>query len=244
LFVVRPAEDRHEILNVGTDDDIQGAIRLYPEAFLAQSVIVCEGASEVGLIRGLDQHKTANDYNSISALGVSLVDCGGGDADRPFKRAAAFQALGYRTAVVRDDDIKPSAAVEKAFIAEGGKVVVWRNGRALEDELFMSLTDDGVDELIGRAIELHGEDLVNDHIKSASRNTKDLTGIQSESLLDGISTESREILGKASRSKKAGWFKSVTWMEDLARDIVGPDLESADEGFKALVDEIFDWASP
>jgi hypothetical protein len=32
-----------------------------------------------------------------------------------------------------DDDLKPTEAVEAAFIAGGGKVIAWRNGRALED---------------------------------------------------------------------------------------------------------------
>jgi putative ATP-dependent endonuclease of the OLD family len=31
-------------------------------------------------------------------------------------------------------------------------------------------------------------------------------------------------------------------MEDVARDIVGPDLENADEGFRKLIAAIFDWA--
>ena len=43
---------------------------------------------------------------------------------------------------------------------------------ALEDELFLSLTDDEVSKLIDRAIELHGEELVNEHIKSASQMPK------------------------------------------------------------------------
>jgi hypothetical protein len=30
-------------------------------------------------------------------------------------------------------------------------------------------------------------------------------------------------------------------MEDVARDIVGPDLANADAGFRALVDAIFAW---
>jgi diacylglycerol kinase len=94
---------------------------------------------------------------------------------------------------VRDDDLKPTEAVEAAFIAGGGKVIAWRNGRALEDELFISLTDDGVDELIDRAIELQGNDLVNEHIKSASGNAKDVAAIQNESVIDGISVESRKI---------------------------------------------------
>ena len=243
LFVTRPAADKHEVLAAGTEDDIQSTIRLFPDAFLAPSVIVCEGASEVGLIRGLDQYRTSNGQNSISALGSALVDCGGGDANRPFTRAEVFVALGYRTAIVRDDDRKPDAAVETAFVAGGGKAVAWRNGRALEDELFLSLTDDGVDELIDYAVELHGEDLVNEHIKSASGNTKDLDGIRAESQLNGISDESRAVLGKAARTKKAGWFKSVTWMEEVARNTVGPDLADANAGFTALVDDIFAWAS-
>jgi putative ATP-dependent endonuclease of OLD family len=242
LFVVRPGEHKHDVLTVGTADDIQSTIRLYPEAFLAHSVVVCEGASEVGLLRGLDQHRSANGFESISAAGTSLVDCGGGGPDRALMRAGTFQALGYRTAIVRDDDIKPTEAVEAAFKAAGGKVFAWCDGCALEDDLFVSLTDDAVDALIDYAIALNGDAFVNDHIKSASGNAKDLAAIQSESLIDGISVESRDILGNAARSKKAGWFKSVTWMEEVGREIVGPDLENADEGFRTLVGAIFDWA--
>lgn len=242
LFVARPAADKHEVLAVGTANEIQSTIRLYPDAFLAPSVIVCEGASEVGLVRGLDQYRTANGHSAITAQGTALADCGGGEADRPFKRAATFRALGYRVAVVRDDDKKPTAAVEAAFTADGGKVVAWRDGRTLEDELFLSMTDDGVGKLIDRAVELHGEELVNEHIKSASQNAKDLNAVRTESLINGIPPASRKILGRAARTKKAGWFKSVTWMEDVARDIVGPDLVNADAGFRALVDAIFAWA--
>jgi len=242
LFVARGAVEQHDVRSIGTADGIQSTIRLYPDAFLAPNVMVCEGASEVGLIRGLDQYRTANGHDAITAQGTALVDCGGGDADRPFKRADVFHALGYRAAVVRDDDKKPTAAVEAAFIANGGKVVAWRDGRALEDELFLSMTDDGVGKLLDRAVELHGEDLVNDHIKSASQNVKDLNGIRIEALVDGITLESRAVLGKAARTKKSGWFKSVTWMEDVARDIVGPDLANADVNFRTLIDSIFRWA--
>ena len=81
--------------------------------------------------------------------------------------------------------------------------------RALEDELFLSLTEEAVGELIDRAVELHGESLMNDHIKTASKGAKDLAAI----LADGISDRSRAILGQAARTRKAGWFKSVSWMK-------------------------------
>lgn len=242
LFVARSATEKHEVQVVGTADGIQSTVRLFPDALLAPNVIVCEGASEIGLIRGLDQFRTANGHVAISAHGTTLVDCGGGDSDRPFERAATFHSLGYRTAVVRDDDKRPTAAVEADFIAAGGMVAAWRHGRALEDELFLSLTDDAIQQLLDRAVELHGEDLINDHIKSASQNNRNLNGIRTEALIDSISPESRVALGKAARTKRSGWFKSVTWMEQVARDIVGPDLESADIGFRELVEHVFAWA--
>lgn len=243
LFVLRRLPEDHEVLNIGTSDGVQSTIRLYPDAFLAPSVTICEGASEVGLIRGLDQYRTANEKESITALGTALVDCGGGDADRPFARAEAFHVLGYRAAVVRDDDKQPTAAVEAEFIAKGGRVVAWRNSRTLEDELFQSLSSDGVKKLLARAIELHGDDLVNEHIRSATKNAKNLATILAEAESGAMSPESRTTLGVAARAKRAGWFKSVTWMEDVARDIVGPDLQHADPGFAELVESIFEWCA-
>jgi putative ATP-dependent endonuclease of OLD family len=167
------------------------------------------------------------------------VDCGGGDADRPFRRAGALRALGYRAVVLRDDDKKPTSGVEAGFKDAGGDVIVWRNGRALEDELFLSLTDTAVSALINYAIELHREGLINEHIKSASQNTVDLQNIQLDAALDLLSVGSRAILGRAAQTKSRGWFKTVTWMEAVARDIIGPDLVGADCGFRTIIESIF-----
>ena len=138
LFVVRGTAEQHAALPAGMADDIQSTMRLYPDAFLAASVCVCEGASEVGLVRGLDQFRSGNGELSAWACGVALIDCGGGDPDRCLARASVFHALGYRVAILRDDDQKPDAALEAAFQGDGGKVVVAER-RTLEDELFASL---------------------------------------------------------------------------------------------------------
>jgi putative ATP-dependent endonuclease of OLD family len=242
LSVLRETGDQHEALNVGTEDDVQSTIRLYPDAFLATSVIVCEGASEVGLIRGLDQHRTTQGEVSISACGVALVDCGGGEADKPFKRASVFRRLGYRVAVLRDDDKQPSDGVERAFTDGGGTVFSWRQRRALEDELFLSLTDVAVGKMLGVASELHGDALIDDHIKSVSANSKDLQSALFEIVMDDLTIETRTILGKAARLKRAGWFKSVSWMEEVAREIVAPDLLAVEHGFRDIIYRVFNWA--
>lgn len=242
LFVLRETGSRHDAKLVGSNNPVQGTIRKYAEAFLAPSVIICEGASEVGLVRGIDQFRVANGLTSIGALGVALVDCGGGGPDQPFERAAAFHALGYRVAVIRDDDKPPTEATETAFKAVGGHVTKWGAGRALEQELFLSLNEAGVTALLAKAIELHSEALVDQHIKSASGGAIALLDIQTASLIDGITVQQRQILGSAAKSKSAAWFKSVSSMEAVASEIVAPDLANSTPEFLAQVNGIFAWA--
>lgn len=243
LFVLRRCLHGHEVRMVGTDNETQSTIRLYPEAFLAGSVIVCEGASEVGLLRGLDLHRIEHGGVSLAAQGIAMVDCGGGEPDRPYARAAAFQSLGYRVMVFRDDDKKPTIAIEQAFVQAGGTVVAYRAGRALEDELFGSLSHSACLSLITYAHDLHG-DLIHEHLRSISNNTLTLQSILDEiQNTQSLSVSSRTILGKAARVRKAGWFKSISWMEEVARTIVAPDLLHCDPGFKSLVDQVSTWAA-
>lgn len=242
LFVLRETAGKHSATRVGSNNPVQGTIRKYAEAFLAPTVVICEGASEVGLVRGIDQFRVASGQTSIGALGVALVDCGGGGPDQPFERAAAFHALGYRVAVIRDDDKPPTEAIENAFKAAGGHVAKWGAGRALEQELFLSLNEEGVTALLATAIELHGEALVDQHIKSASGGTVSLLDIQTATLIDGISVQQRQILGVAAKSKSAAWFKSVSLMEAVALEIVAPNLANSSAEFLAEVNSIFAWA--
>ncbi|MCE4223640.1 AAA family ATPase [Methylobacterium sp. C25] len=234
LFVVRNIGGRHEARTVGTADDVQGTIRLYPEAFLAPSIVVCEGASEVGLLRGMDLYRSALGEQSITAAGIAWVDAKG--IAQVYGRASAFQRLGYRVAVLRDDDVQPEAAEEAAFLANGGAVFKWRDGCALEDEMFRCLSDAAVGSLLERAVELLDADLVDDHIRSASNGQHTFAACRV-----GLSLQTRETLGKAARSKKGSWFKSVTRMEEAARDIVFPNLATADEIFRNTISDIKQW---
>lgn len=234
LFVVRKTEGRHEATTVGTEEQIQGTIRLYPEAFLAPSVIVCEGASEVGLLRGMDLYRIGRGELSLTAAGIAWVDAKG--ITQVYSRAAAFQSLGYRVAVLRDDDVQPNEAEEAEFLAKHGTLFRWRDGCALEDELFRALSDEAVVALLGRAVALLDNDLVDDHLRSASNGQHNYA-----ECVFAVSPEIRETLGKAARSKKGSWFKSVTKMEEVARDIVFPNLATSDESFRNTVASIEQW---
>jgi putative ATP-dependent endonuclease of OLD family len=234
LTVLRKTMDGHAIKCAGDAYDVQGAIRTFPEAFLASSVVVCEGASEVGLLRGIDQYRTMNGAISLMAQGAALVDAGG--CDNLYKRAPAFVALGYRTAVLRDDDTKPDIDKEFMFDLDGGSVFQWRKGLTLEDELFACLPDDAVDGLLCHAIELHGKDLVGEHINSTSEGTYTLSGCQ------GAKTPaSRAVMAKACAVRRNAWFKTVSGMEHIGREIVGPALSTSEKGFHAIIASVFRW---
>jgi len=236
LHVIRPGEGAHQVLSVSRHPDLQGTIRLNPEALLATSVLVCEGATEVGLLRGLDLHRTSEGKQSMTARGIALVDAQG--TSKVYGRALDFMKLGYRTVVLRDDDAPPNEADQKAFVEQKGESFVWHDERALEDEMFHGLTPGAVAKLVEMAVELHGEGLVNDHIKSASSGAIDLNGVR-ERLKGTLDPATRERLAKASKAGK--WFKTVTHMEDAARGIIGPDLPSAEQGLRQRINKMLGW---
>ena len=238
LHVVRRGRDGHVVLPASSHaDQVQGTMRTHPEAFLGRKVVVCEGASEVGLLRGLDLYLTrTTKWIPLAAKGVMLSDAGG--ADKLYARVGAFVALGYDTLAFRDDDVQPTPDMERTFLEGGGKLVKWRSGRALEDELFTCLPDVAVAALVERAIEIHGQQVIDAHIGSASNGSM---GLRDPAAL--LNPAGRAVLAKASKGKKAGWFKSVTWMEDAAADIIGPHIATADKDFQAILAELIAWSN-
>lgn len=234
LAVLRKRDGVHRADHVGIADDVQGTIRLYPEAFIANSVLVCEGASEVGLIRGLDLYCETLGQQSLNANGVSLVDAKG--VTNLYSRARPFVGLGYRVAALRDDDRQPDAAEEAAFEAAGRPAFRWRAGRALEDELFHSLPDVAVHALLEKAVAWYDEGLIEAHLRSASHQALGLADCRGP-----VSMTTRAAMAAASKAKNNGWFKSVGAYEEVAREVVGPHLHMADPDFRAIVDRIWAW---
>lgn len=234
LVVLRKRDGVHRANHVGTANDVQGTIRTYPDAFIANSVLICEGASEVGLIRGLDQFCEAAGVKSLNARGISLVDAKG--VNNLYSRARPFAALGYRVAVLRDDDKQPDALVEAAFVAAGHSVFRWQPGRALEDELFQSLPDTAVHSLLENAVVSYDAVLIEAHLRSATQQALGLADCRGH-----VTAETRTAMAAASKAKNNGWFKSVGGYEEVAREIIGPHLADADAGFLGIIDKLWDW---
>lgn len=245
LYILRRNDNEHNCIYVGTNDDIQGTIRSFPEAFLASAILVCEGASEVGFIRGLDQYrcKTTNSP-SIHALGVCLVDAGG--VDKIYKRAQTLKNAGYTVAVLRDDDKRPAQDVEHRFTSEGGQLFFWQEGHSIEDEIFLSVCDATVIKIVDYARRIHGDELINQHFASVSQNDFSIA-VYDKFFVQNQGTEAQRLnarkwISDASKTKNTPWFKNVSAMEYIGREIIAPDLDNSAQIFHQKIDELFRWA--
>jgi hypothetical protein len=57
-----------------------------------------------------------------------------------------------------------------------------------------------------------------------------------------MSAENRNILAAAAKSG-AGWFKSVSAMESVAREVIGPEMDNASDAFRRKIRAIFKWTA-
>ncbi|MGX2052887.1 MULTISPECIES: ATP-dependent nuclease [Xanthomonas] len=239
LFVVRCYPHLHQVWSAGTSDEVQSTLRMDPEAFLAKSVIICEGASEVGFARGMDQWAVATGQTSFLAHGGAYVNAGGGSPDKAFARAEALMGLGYRVLVFIDADKSAKPGVAEGYRSNLGDIATWRLGLTLEDELFRYLPGASIDALLLKAKGLVGEDLMNQHIQTRSNGRWTLTAIEAQRPTTDYSSETRELLGAASRIHGSGWFKSLTAYQDIVVNIVSHGYAGAEGEFKSVIDQLW-----
>lgn len=107
------------------EHEVQGKIRSSTEAFLAKKVVVCEGATEVGFLRGFDDFQVETMKDPFSFHGVALVNAGSGSKVKGL--AKAFKSLCYDVSVVADADAEHqfSAADVAELVQLGIPVHVW-----------------------------------------------------------------------------------------------------------------------
>lgn len=224
-------------------ESMQGVLRVYPEAFLSKSVIVCEGAGEVGMLRGLDLHRIDQGYPSLTACGTAVVDAGG--FGQIPSRAEAFHKLGYRVAILRDDDAQPNAKREQALVDGGCLLAKWPKDFALEHAIFRGLPAEKSLEVVRHVMELYGsqsiEQQVNNHMPDEATFDFHLT----YELMGTLTKDEIEACISASMAADKSWFKKrgIGVMEDIAYKVIGPALSDCQPWMQDEINNLFDWAA-
>ena len=108
--------------------NIQGHIRSSAEAFLSRKVVVCEGATEVGVLRGMDNLWSSAKRLPYSYLGVVPFDAHG--AGKIKGLATGFNALHYDVMVRADGDAQDKFSDQDAadLKKKGIRNLVWVSG--------------------------------------------------------------------------------------------------------------------
>jgi len=217
------------------EHEVQGKIRSSAEAFLAKKVVVCEGATEVGFLRGFDDYQLSEGKDPLSYHGVALLDAKGGGKVKNL--AKAFNSLGYDVAVLADadaDDQFSQADIDE-LAKLGIQVQVWTEKLALEQRAMLDLPWANV--LI--SVKLAHDELnqsVCDQVSSR------LGEVLDENIVNWVdSPKLRIAIGDV--AKKKDWFKNIT-KGDLWFNAITPAFEDAEFLKKDLVvklDRLWAW---
>lgn len=203
----------------GAQEDEQKLLRTNAEAFLAPSVIVCEGKTEIGLMRGLDFNYTECGYRGLIAHGCFWAD-GNGDPSL-FGRAKVFANLGYRVAIIMDSDKATEQVTLNEMNASGVSIFRWAQDHSTESALFSSVPANCIQLLLSIACEWKSVDAVDDWISRVSNGAYTLQQCQEQ-----FQDQMRPFLAQG--ASKGKWYKDIEPAERVIREVVAPNWQHCD----------------
>lgn len=238
LLVVNANRDtgevRAEFLDLD-DGELQGVIRACPEAFFSQKVIVCEGATEVGVCRALDAYRREHGKGPMSFSDCAYVD---GTGHSFTERALKIRKAGLKVSVLCDsdvdDDLKPT---KEELVAEEIVIFDSSEGNSFEDQIFSDLPWNAIDELLEYVAEAHGktEASLTDAVKAK------YDGDFPENWKLADTAAMRAALAKASVVKKKEWFKTVSHGEKLGQVIFKYFDEMTGRRLHLALNDLSEW---
>ncbi|MEP0174590.1 MAG: ATP-binding protein [Paraglaciecola sp.] len=195
------------------DSQLQGAIRACPEAFFSKKVIICEGATEVGVCRALDIYRLRVGKGPMCISDCSFVD---GSGHSFTERALNTASAGLIVSVLCDSDVDGELNPSKEHLrASGVQIFDSDDGNSFEDQVFDDLPWAGILDLLNYVTEVHQK--TEDSLMNSVRAKYD--GEFPENWKEMDTEKMREAIAKASVVKKKEWFKSVGHGEQLGHII-------------------------
>lgn len=247
LMMVNSMDGITTVHSIGVEKIIgtQGFVRGNPESLLAKRLIVCEGKTEVGILRALDTYLMEVEHYHLSYQGVCLVDGNGGD--RAIKLAKHLHNCGYEVCVLMDSDVESDNMNKDELRTQEISVFDWDAGNSIEEQIF---TD--IDAAIAERI----LSLVVDENNIAEKQKKLNCCYEVCFVEDGVlklkcslPIEQKRYIGTVAKNAKANkstnetsWFKRIDHGEDLGSIIFSVyEQIAADSTLKKTLDAIIEW---
>lgn len=199
------------------EGEVQGCIRKNPEALFAKKILVCEGATEIGLCRALNNFRCTKEKESLACKGVCLADGTGRELE---KYVMGFNNLGFKTALLCDSDDNKVNKLKQTFKDAGVEIVDCEDELAFEQQMFKDVSWQIVQEVVSlyNAICKTEKGLSDEDAKRMAFNQVKEKRANKESYNENwLATESDELrnaLGLAAKSGD-GWYKRISKAEAL-----------------------------
>jgi hypothetical protein len=206
-------------------DSLQGKIRHMAEAFLSPKIIVCEGATEIGFLKGMDRYWISKGRKPFAYQGIGFYDANG--ASNIKGAANQIRELQYDVAVLADSDAPNefSEANADALRAKGMTVVMWSGEISIEELVFSELPWVAVIASVGVAREFLEEDRILTQIQ-----THYGSGFCRDSATWTDEPRLRIALGKAANASE--WFKrqdkAYRWAGVIAGSLETVEMKTSD----------------
>lgn len=213
----------------------QGTLRSNPEAFFAKKIILCEGATEVGIVRGVNNFNYSIGDFRFSNNGVRYLDCNGDS--KILKFIEVFKNKEYEIFVFCDSDNDGNSTIQTLKkIIKDGKIdsVQCEPGKAIEHQIFSDLDFDSIKKIF----EL---DLLEDKTSLADSIKAKFTGTWDEDFLSVDNAEIRNAMGIASNKK--GWFKRIDLGAQVAEICMKSLCEFKGKHLHTMLTDLNNWAA-
>ena len=226
------------VLKVKPADEpqLQGYIRSHSHAFLAKRLVACEGATEVGICRGLSSHwASLHEDKEPAHVGCEFID--GGGNSKVTVLSMALNNLGYAVAVLADSD-KPISPPANTLEPLGIKIIQWSGQVATELRLALDVPPATLQKLLDFAIEERSPDTVFAHVKLYG-GIDLLTSNLDDAALVWSDAEIRQAIGNA--AQKGEWFKTVGRGERVGEIIADALIEIPETQLALQLSSLTDW---
>lgn len=209
---------------------MQGMLRRIPDAFLTPRILVCEGITEVGFVRSLDEKLQENEKFYMASRCVSYVD--GKGATEALSVAERFHDLGFDVAVLVDNDRPEDEVKKESLISKGISVFSWEKGQCLETALLPLFSVEALCELL--QWESEKKDATWDEIIKQ--------GYASQKYLLNENLQDADLMEIAKICSDKGFFKRVAGGEELGKQFFRRITNlSQDSKPVKVVDSIVKW---
>lgn len=234
--------------------EVQGIIRGEPDAFLCKRIIVCEGKTEIGLLRSLDEKMFTKTGTRFAHYGVGTALGGGGD--KFFSLARLLKSCGYDCCILMDSDIDSEESEKEEVEKNGIKVFSWEKGNAIEEQIFKDASIQCAEQLLAYAVEIKGIQSVEAHLNNEFKDeAKEYRVDDGTVILCGndkgeVSIDVLRRIGKVAKGKKTknqvegAWFKRIDLGQEVG-DILFASNDQIEEGsyFKSIINGIIKWVT-